>query len=72
MDEKAGQDREGDHEMNELRRKALAVMNQRNAGAVRTEIGWVWKSQIRLSDEAAQAVLDKDQADYPQEEHCSS
>jgi hypothetical protein len=44
-------------ERKDLRRKALEVFERRKAGALLTEIGWVWKHQVRLSDDAAQAVL---------------
>ena len=32
-------------------------MKRRDAGAIRTRIGWVWRTDVRLSVEAAEAVV---------------
>lgn len=55
--------------MKEIQKKALEIMDRRNAGAIRTAIGWVWKNDVRLSDEAAEAVILKvAQDEIPDEE----
>lgn len=45
--------------MTKNQRAALKIMAKRNTGAVLTDIGWVWRSDVRLSTEAADAVLDR-------------
>lgn len=55
--------------MTQTQRAALALMEKRNAGAIRTKIGWVWRNDVRLSQEAAEEVISKIiQDEIPNEE----
>ena len=54
--------------MGEKQKAALEIMRQRNAGAIYTHLGWVWRSDIRLSEEAAEAILHKVSQDETWEE----
>lgn len=45
--------------MTDRQRKALKLMRDNKVGALYTEIGWVWIDHIRVSEDAAEAVLAK-------------
>jgi hypothetical protein len=44
--------------MNETQKEAMAIFEARNAGALLTRRGWIWKQDVRDDAAAAQAVLD--------------
>lgn len=43
--------------MSETQRRAMAVMAERNAGAVFAGGRWVWREHVRTDEEAAAAVV---------------
>ncbi len=45
--------------MTQTQQAALKMMERRNAGAIRTKIGWVWRDDVRLSQESAEHVITK-------------
>ncbi len=45
--------------MTEKQRAALRYMADNRIGATLTPIGWVWRNDVRLSEDAAQAIIDK-------------
>ena len=46
--------------MSEVQREALRVLDAAGAGAVHCgAAGWVWRHDVRESEQAAQAVLDR-------------
>ena len=44
--------------MSAIQKQAMTILNRDNASAIKTAQGWIWKQDIRESEEAARAVLE--------------